>query len=256
MDPVDKAFDFFKDQPRILQSVLSCDIVTGFNSVGPPTSYDLLSDWADSAEQPAELASQMANVLSKMPQLKTLRLTLPTCPDVHIQRFRSSIQTTDVRLTSVRALIAGSECHFLVDYCPDVETIAAADSPWDHRAGGSLMHLVKAAGKAEHMRHFEMAARWKPELLWAIHAAMPNLQSLALTFDGMSSTLQGLLSALYRFEGLRSLSLAPAPNMGASLYWLLPYYPTFKPRMWTPKWMMEGWTARALFDGCKSLGEV
>lgn len=110
----------------------------------------------------------LINVLSAMPRLEKLVFVIP---DYHTEWFEQAIQHAELVMPSVDALVVGPYCEFMVAVCPNVDVISTNGSRWLHSRTRYFgrehysMKLIKAAGTAVRLRHFEMTEWWEIILL-------------------------------------------------------------------------------------------
>ncbi|KAK7628698.1 hypothetical protein IWX50DRAFT_130169 [Phyllosticta citricarpa] len=104
----------------------------------------------------------------------------------------------------------------LVPFCPNLEKIrimtsAAGEDSWGSGEGRGFPGVLCDCAKLPRLVDFEMNRRIGPNVLELIHAALPNLERLALTGEGLAyltiSDRQQITARLSLFPLLHSLSL-------------------------------------------------
>lgn len=119
---------------------------------------------------PRSLPPKLANLLSAMPRLEHLVFVVP---EESRDLFEKEFFLAKLAMPSVKTLVVGPDCEFMVTVCPKVAEISNNGHLWmilkhsrdpNVRADHS-MRLIKAAGTALKLQHFEMMDFWEPSLL-------------------------------------------------------------------------------------------
>ena len=177
---------------------------------------DIYASSGKGARPPKHLPKKVAVVLLALRRLEKLVLVIP---EHHTETFRKAFEDSKVALPNVRCLVLGPHMDWIAEMCPNVEVIATHDWRWLHsNVDGDYKHrhsfdLIKAAGFAEKLRHFEMMEWWERRHLWAIRKAMPNIQGLAMPGGKYNDGIAQLLPILAHLESLHTLVLAGAANL-------------------------------------------
>ncbi|KAI4277758.1 MAG: hypothetical protein LQ337_001515 [Flavoplaca oasis] len=166
---------------------------------------------------PKRFAPVLLEILSKLTNLQKLMLIIP---DHHTDIFKRTFQTSDNSFESVRKLVLGPHMEWIIAKCPNAETISTRDWRWLHsNVNGKHDHqhstnLIKAAGRAKHLRHFELINRWTHGQLQAVFQAMPQIHTLAMP-GGLhyKESLEDFLSTLRLFENLKVLAFDGLRNL-------------------------------------------
>lgn len=96
------------------------------------------------------MPSQLANILGAMSQLQKLVFVVP---QHHSDLFGEAFRYAELVVPSVDVLVVGPHCEFMVAICPNVTIIYGKRQ--------HSMNLMKAAGAASKLRHFEMTQSWE-----------------------------------------------------------------------------------------------
>ena len=163
-------------------------------------------------EPPYRIASRFYGNISILLNLKELTLVIP---QPHSEILKMTFEASSHSFESVRTLILGVHTHWIIAKCPNVEVISACDWSWkrsdiNHKhEDQTSTNLIKAAGAARFIRHFEVYNRWSQTRIDAVYQAMPQIHILALP-GGMpyEAGLEALLPTLRLFTDLKFLALA------------------------------------------------
>ncbi|KAL8884719.1 MAG: hypothetical protein Q9215_007294 [Flavoplaca cf. flavocitrina] len=163
-------------------------------------------------EPPDQIASRLHGNLSILSNLKELTLVIP---QPYSEILKTTFESSSHSFESVRTLILGLHAEWIIAKCPNVEVISACDWSWmrynvNRKHGDQVStDLIKAAGAAKRLRHFEMHNRWSHTRLDAVYQVMPQIHVLALP-GGMpyKAGLEALLPVLRLFTNLKVLALA------------------------------------------------
>jgi hypothetical protein len=159
---------------------------------------------AVSSEVLQDLGGMLALCMARMDRLDWISLsTTLHCSDA----LRTAFTHSGVNFPQVRALTAGFHLDWLIDFCPNLETVSSND--WLPCSAASALPFVQAAGKVSGLRDFAYNAYWDADLLDAVYRAMPQLRSLAVR-GGILMRLDALLAALKKFRHLTLLALPDA----------------------------------------------
>lgn len=167
---------------------------------------------------PQSMPSKLAKVLSAMPQLEKLVFVVP---EYHGGLFEEAFRQAELVMPSVDVLVVGPYCEFIVAGCPNVSMISTNGWQWLHsdrtrehgRNRDHSMRLIKAAGAASELRHFEMMEWWEIFLLEALLEATPNISSMGMDGGDYRASIEEFLPTLSRFQNLRTLALAGAHSL-------------------------------------------
>ena len=168
------------------------------------------------ARHPKDLAPRLAKTLPAFQKLSMVMLVIPNYGG-HI--FQRKLEVSGVSLPSVRTLVLGPGMDWLVAICPNVETVSSSDQSWSRSNVGANhnsrrpFELIRNAGLAPNLRHFELHERWSRKILWPVRKAMPHIQSLAMPGGRYVDGIVGLLSILVQFEDLKTLALSGAADL-------------------------------------------
>lgn len=196
-----RAVEMSVDAPHIAKS-LHVDI-----SAGHGTSVKLLK----------ALPARLASVLLAFQKLQKLVLVIP---EHHTEAFRRAFEAGTRSFPGIRTLVLGPHVEWIVPMCPNVEVISTHDRRWlrsDYYRDADRRHslaLIKAAGRAEKLRRFDMTECWDKWLVLATRESMPDLRSLAMLGDRYTDGLRQLLPHLIQFRKLRTLALADISALG------------------------------------------
>lgn len=159
---------------------------------------------------------RLSLVLPAVQKLEKLVLNLPP---LHIRAFRKGFKNNSIQLPSVRTLILGPHTEWIISMCPNVEVISTSGNNWLHsNVDGDHSHrhsfdLVRAAGHAKKLRHFEMMEWWRTEYISAILNEMPDIESLAMPGGSYAEGIATMLPILTQFCRLRMVVLADAAEL-------------------------------------------
>lgn len=145
---------------------------------------------------PQSMPSQLANLLSAMSQLQKLVFVVP---EHHSDLFGEAFRYAELVVPSVDVLVVGPHCEFMVAICPNVTMICGKRQ--------HSMNLMKAAGAASKLRHFEMTQSWEISSLEALLESMPNIASIGMKGGLHGIPLEEFVPILSRFKDLRTLAL-------------------------------------------------
>lgn len=145
---------------------------------------------------PQSMPSQLANLLSAMSQLRKLVFVVP---EHHSDLFGEAFRYAELVVPSVDVLVVGPHCEFMVAICPNVTIICGKRQ--------HSMNLMKAAGAASKLRHFEMTQSWEISSLEALLESMPNIASIGMKGGLLGIPLEEFVPILSRFKDLRTLAL-------------------------------------------------
>ncbi|KAL1591971.1 hypothetical protein SLS60_011563 [Paraconiothyrium brasiliense] len=190
--------------------------------------------WTRDAKPPSELPLLFAGVLSKMPNLSTLRWEVqPKATD----SFEDALTKANVTLSNLKHLVDEGHNAWLVRRCPNLEKISISyvnsqNPEWRFgddpklRWGQSSMALINAT-EGLPLQSIHMAAMsWRSavwmELLEAIVELHPNLTDIGIDGDVYNPAETGatpeklpqLVESLARFSNLKSLALPHSFQLG------------------------------------------
>lgn len=159
----------------------------------------------------------LASVLLSLEKLDKLTFLLP---EIDTVRFRRTFESVALSLPAVRSLVVGPYTYWIIDMCPNVQSIATRDWHWAHENHyGSYLNqphfdLIRAASQAEELQHFQVQDWWRPDRLIAVLNAIPDISSLGLP-RGLfrRGEVQSVLPILARFSNLRCLVLEQAADL-------------------------------------------
>ncbi|KAL8850393.1 MAG: hypothetical protein Q9221_004625 [Calogaya cf. arnoldii] len=166
---------------------------------------------------PGRLAPRLIDTLSSLSKLKNLSLIIP---DHHTEIFRTTFEASSASFQSVRTLVLGPHMDWIIAKCPNVEVISSCGWRWlrsnvNGKDGQQhITDLIEAAGRAKHLRHFEMYDRWSDARVKAVYQSMTGIESLAMPGAHQQDSVETLLPILSRFRDLRTLALANAWDLG------------------------------------------
>ncbi|KAK4544957.1 hypothetical protein LTR36_003862 [Oleoguttula mirabilis] len=175
---------------------------------------------------PSRLPTELSSVLLALEKLEKLTFVLP---EYHTQRFRKAFEGLAVSLRTVRSLVLGPHTEWIVAMCPNVASISTHEGRWLHsNVDGDHQHrhdydLIRAAGQAKKLQHFEVRTWWRHDLFNAMLAATPKNGMVAAMAQIPSiglprGTLRGggvpkTLGLLARFPNLRRLVVHQAADL-------------------------------------------
>lgn len=174
------------------------------------------------ARPPQRLPRMLADVLLGCSKLEVLVLTIP---EHQTSGFATAFYSANVTLPSVKTLLLSPHMEFVVEMCPNVESISTSGYPWNHRCidsecnGHYSIGLIEAASRMPRLRHFEMLEDWNKSLLRTVLYNMPNLTSLAMSSmtGRYSNGIESLLPTLKMFKALETLALADVASLGVGI---------------------------------------
>ncbi|KAL8785819.1 MAG: hypothetical protein Q9213_003126 [Squamulea squamosa] len=208
---------------RALDSIAQCEAVTLYANcfmidlyIGP--TYEEMQRGYDKKgpPPPKRFPQTLLEVLTSLGNIKRLILAIP---EHHTEVFRKTFNKSKPSFPSVRNLVLGPHMDWIIAMCPNVTTVSSYDWRWlRFNVDGKYSNrhsadLIKSAGQAKMLRHFEMQERWSWELLEAVYEAMPMIQSLAMPVGGSRDGIDILLPTLSRFRHLTSLVLPDASSL-------------------------------------------
>ncbi|KAL8967422.1 MAG: hypothetical protein Q9183_002927 [Haloplaca sp. 2 TL-2023] len=222
----------WKDALARLDTIFNCEAVKVYTKsflMDNFTESTFEENWrGDSNYQGPKPPKQMADVLlqtlSKMTNLEKLTLFIP---GQHTKVFQRSFETSTVNFPSIRTLVLGPHLDRIVAQCPNVEVISTCNYRWlqwnvegEDRDQHST-DLVRAAGQAKHLRHFELHDEWSNARLKDVHQKMPLIHVLAMPSSPQHYDIKSILPSLGQFQNLTTLilSLAQYLNVGFSGPW-------------------------------------
>ena len=177
---------------------------------------EVYNDDGKGPRPPKLLATGLATTLQAFQQLSMLILVIP---EHHTEPFRKAFEDRAVTLASVRTLVLGAHMEWVISICSNVEMISTSGMQWLHsNVDGDFKHrhsfdLIRAAGLARKLRHFEMHDWWQRRHVWAIRRSMPKIESLAMPGGRYMGGVAELMPILGHFEQLRTLALANAADL-------------------------------------------
>ena len=170
---------------------------------------------------PRHLPSNLATGIMSLSMLSSLTLNMP---EYRTSVFQRAFERREFSLPKLDTLVLGPHMEWIIRMCPNVQIISTAGFGWLHSdvdGDYSRRHsteLIRAAGKAEKLKHFEMHEFWERRFLWAIRAAMPRLSSFAMPGGRYNQGLTELLPVLKRFKCLKTLALSDVVNLDVGFY--------------------------------------
>lgn len=171
-----------------------------------------VDSYSNSARRPpTSFSRHLAQLLPKYSNVRKLELIVPNCSGA---RFKKAFENNSLTLPNVRILILNSHLEWIIPMLTNLEVLSTSDVHWLTSFNGAWpieqpYELIKAAGRAPKLRHFEMHESWDTELLQAVLQSLPMIQSLALPGRRYHDGIQALLPTLSQFRHLRTLALAP-----------------------------------------------
>lgn len=200
-----RALKVFDDCPRILDTAKKFTFeISTIDDTGP--------------RAPENVADMLATALIRMPKLKLLIIRLPKD---YADVFAASFINNNVSLDTVQIVAAGSFCGFVIVHCPNAGTFSAfwghhpcilgneaSESAEDRKMHASL--LIRAAGRATNVTHFEMLQQWSADLVKQVYNHLPHLHTLAMLGCHYEDAPDSYLHIIGRFTSLRTLILAHA----------------------------------------------
>lgn len=158
---------------------------------------------------PSEVLEELGNILagcmSRMDRLDTISIstTLPCSV-----ALRTAFDNANVDFPQIREITAGYHLDWLIDFCPNLETISSDD--WlACEIPTEESEFVQAAGAVTGLQNFSYTAYWNAELIDHVHRTMPQLRTLGIRGRILPS-LEEFLISLRKFRHLRSLALPDA----------------------------------------------
>ncbi|KAL8834538.1 MAG: hypothetical protein Q9176_007420 [Flavoplaca citrina] len=173
-------------------------------------------------EPPDRFAPSLHGILSILSNLKELTLVIP---QPHSEILKTTFEASNHSFESVRTLILGIHTDWIIAKCPNVQVISVCDRSW-MRSNVTRKHedqistnLVKAAGPAKYLRHFEMYNDWSRTRLDAVYQGMPQIHVLAMPGRmPYEAGLEALLPVLRRFTDLKVLALADLTRLDVGFH--------------------------------------
>lgn len=157
---------------------------------------------------PQILLSRLVSLKLELRKLDTLVLDIPLCL---AQVFQKTFEDKSFMLQNVKSVFVGSGIEWIIPRCPNVERICTTGYPWRHDVYDdgpgkrNLCELIRAAGQATKLHHFEVDQPWTPDHFVALKEAMPDIQSLAVPRH--LQHLHQFLPCLACFRNLLTLAL-------------------------------------------------
>ena len=133
--------------------------------------------------------------------------------------FKKVFEKGNLELPNVQTLILGSHVEWIINMCPKVEVISTVgvhwlganiDGTWPQR---QPYDLIRAAGRAPNLRHFEMHESWGIDLVETVLKCMPDIESLAMPGRQYIDRAHVLLFVLCKLRNLKSLALSDPSNL-------------------------------------------
>lgn len=206
--------------PAVLQDVETLHIYIYVHD----SAYDTMTE---STLPPTELPHLFAEVVSSMPNLKTLHWGISP-ESSHL--FEAAFAEADVQLPTVKHLVPARYSEWLVPRCPNLESIQAGGF-FDHgswsginqREYDGLTALIEAA-KGVPIKKLHLYARDWMKTLETMLENTPAITTLGMDgdirqgshWDPDPEVLEQHLRVLARFSNLTSLSLPSAGGLGLS----------------------------------------
>ena len=181
---------------------------------GPTPEESLKRIWNyREPEPPQRMTDVLFQNLSKMMNLHKLTLLIP---GHHTKVFQRSFETSKINFTNIRTLVLGPHLDWMIAKCPNVEVISTSDYRWmrsyvdgkhyDQRS----TDLIRAAGQAKYLQHFEMHDEWSNPRLNQVCQTMPSIRILAMPSASQHYHIESLLPILGQFRNLKILVLEDA----------------------------------------------
>ena len=166
---------------------------------------------------PRRLPTRLALII---PSLLVMDKLVLNVSDLHTKPFQKAFEDRVMTLPGVRTLVLGPHMDWLISMCPNVRTISTTEYSWLHHSDVDRdcrrrhsYELIRAAGRAENLQHFEMMECWERRHLWAIRKSIPDIQSLAMAGGSYNDGIAQLLPILAHFDNLRTLALTSAAEL-------------------------------------------
>lgn len=215
---------------------------------------------------PRRFPSRLLKVLTSLEKLEKLTLIIP---EYHTEIFRKTFEKANATFPGVHTLVLGPHMDWIIAMCPHVETVSTHDWRWLHfNVDGDYKYrhstdLIKSAGGATTLRHFEMMGWWTLAQLENVHRGMPGLQNLAMPGGRYSDGIQSMLPTLRRFQDITSLSLADVSSLcvgfdppGCGNVYMGPHGKEMLQRLREEKRSAEELVARMVFAAMPGLKEL
>lgn len=156
-----------------------------------------------------ELGTLLVDCMSRMDRLDSLSLsTTLACSDA----LRTAFDNANVEFPQVRELTAGYHLDWLIQYCPNLETLSSDDWLANCTNADEEPGFIEAAGDLPGLRSFSFNTHWDAALIEEVDRRMPQLRSLGIR-GRIDRTLEEMLLAARKFRNLRTLALPDAGNL-------------------------------------------
>ena len=158
-----------------------------------------------------------ASVLNRTPKLDKLSVAVP---DYESRSYEVALHSAEVYLPSVRSLVLSPELPWMLDFCPGTNKVSTCKD-WPMRRTRPDQHsldFVQALARARGVQTFEMEENWNADLVQRVHAAMPDLECLAIQGWNQYFQLRDLLKPLKCFQVLKTLYLPMASELGIGFH--------------------------------------
>lgn len=123
-------------------------------------------------------------------------------PEYHLEPFEKAFHQTKILIPNLKDLVVGPYCDFFVAICPNVNNISSNGLQWLHsgraRKGEEIreesMRLIKAAGTASKLQHFQIKEWWTLPLVKGERSIVYPMFACSLTFLALLEAVPGIPS--------------------------------------------------------------
>ncbi|KAH7149004.1 hypothetical protein B0J13DRAFT_674240 [Dactylonectria estremocensis] len=178
---------------------------------------------ADPDTPPKELAHLVAKPLKSMPNLERLEWIRPSEGQEVKRVFEETFVEDNVQLPTIRSLSLGPNMHFLVRFCPTLESLTTSGGRVWHFVPVEMEHnFVRAAVGALNLKDFGMRASWSKRLLGLVLENVPQVETLHIDGDienmehmvrNSGDKLRALARILARFRNISRIWLPDSASL-------------------------------------------
>ncbi|KAH7148232.1 hypothetical protein EDB81DRAFT_791784 [Dactylonectria macrodidyma] len=166
---------------------------------------------------PKHLTHLVANVLKSMRNLQRLEWIRPSDGQEVKMVFEETFVEANVQLPTIRSLSLGPNVHFLVRFCPGLQSLTTSGGrAWSFVPVEMKENFVRSAARAPNLKEFGMHVSWSKDLLKLMLENVPQVETLHIGGDIEN------IEHMVRNSGdkLRTLALILARFRNISKIWL------------------------------------
>ena len=158
------------------------------------------------------LASLLSSRLIQMTKLEKLLVDIA---DYNTAAFSSDMAGMNVTLPKVRSITIGPFSEFVIELCPNIESITINGYGWSYSYGDiDSIALVESLRKTRHVKSLVIQNRWPVSTARALLSSLPNLQSLGMYTTDYDAPVADYLIELPKLPKLQRLVLSDASQLG------------------------------------------